>query len=126
MIACSVVTAAAGFFLADVVLHAAAGGLGYAAFDDPTALPLVLLVLSLFGLLLAPLQNALSRAFERQADRFALDRTGRPEAFRSAFVKLARLNKADPDPHPLVAWLFYDHPPIRERLALASVCEARE
>ena len=26
----------------------------------------------------------------------------------------------DPDPHPLVVWLFYDHPPIRRRLALAD------
>jgi hypothetical protein len=30
------------------------------------------------------------------------------------------MNKSDPDPHPLVAWLFYDHPPIRERLAMAD------
>jgi hypothetical protein len=33
---------------------------------------------------------------------------------------LARLNKSHPDPHPVVAWLFYDHPPIRERLAMAE------
>jgi hypothetical protein len=31
------------------------------------------------------------------------------------------MNKADPDPHPLVVWLFEDHPPIRERLALADL-----
>ena len=37
-----------------------------------------------------------------------------------AFIKLARINKSDPDPHPLVATLFYDHPPIRERLAMAD------
>lgn len=34
-------------------------------------------------------------------------------------MKLAQLNKADPDPAPWVVWLFHDHPPIRERLALA-------
>ena len=38
---------------------------------------------------------------------------------RTAFAKLARMNQADPDPHPLVVWLFYDHPPIRARLAQA-------
>jgi STE24 endopeptidase len=62
----------------------------------------------------------LSRHFERQCDRYALDRTGQPEAYRAAFCKLARLNKADPDPHPFIVWLLYDHPPIRERLAMAS------
>ena len=31
-----------------------------------------------------------------------------------------RVNKSDPDPHPLVALLFYDHPPIRERLAMGD------
>ena len=75
---------------------------------------------SLFGLILSPLQNALSRHFEVQCDRYALTRTGMPLAYRSAFVKLARINKSDPDPNPVVAWLFYDHPPIRRRLALAD------
>jgi STE24 endopeptidase len=120
MVVWGVVLAAGGFALADAVLRRAAGVLGYAAFDDPAALPLLLLVLTLFGLALAPAQNALSRFFERQCDRYALTRTGLAEAYRSAFVKLARMNKADPDPHPLTVWLFDDHPPIRQRLALAD------
>jgi hypothetical protein len=33
---------------------------------------------------------------------------------------LAKLNKADPDPHPLAAFLFHDHPRIAERLAMAE------
>jgi STE24 endopeptidase len=120
MIAWSVLSAVAGFWLVDVVLRKAAAGLGYQGFSDPAALPLLMLVLALFGLLLSPAQNALSRRFERQCDRYALRRTGMKEAYRSAFLKLAQLNKSDPDPHPLVAWLFYDHPPIRQRLALAN------
>lgn len=120
MIVVSVLLATGGFWLVDWTLHRLAGWLGYTSFDDPAALPLVLLILSLFGLLLSPLQNALSRFFERQCDRYALDRTGLRDAYRAAFVKLARINKSDPDPHPLVAWLFYDHPPIRERLAMAG------
>jgi STE24 endopeptidase len=120
LIAWSVLLAAAGFGLVDAVLRATADRLGYAGFDDPAALPLVLLVLSLFGLVLLPVQNALSRFFERQCDRYALERTGAPQAYRSAFVKLARVNKSDPDPNPLVVWLFYDHPAIRQRLALAE------
>lgn len=120
MIAVHVALALVGFWLVDVILRWAAPAVGYADLHDPTALPLLLLVLSLFGLLLSPAQNALSRLFERQCDRYALDRTRNPEAYRSAFTKLARVNKADPDPHPLVVWLFHDHPAIRERLRMAD------
>jgi STE24 endopeptidase len=116
----SVVTVLVGFWLVDVVLRAAAVSLGYGRFDNPAALPLLLLVLMVFGLVLSPAENALSRFFERQCDRYALQRTRMPQAYRSAFLKLARMNKANPDPHPLVVWLFDDHPPIRERLAMAD------
>jgi STE24 endopeptidase len=116
----SVVLSLAGFWLVDRVFAATASSLGYTGIGDPAALPLLLLVLSVFGLLLSPLQNALSRFYERQCDRYALDHTHNNDAYRSAFIKLARINKSDPDPHPLLALLFYDHPPIRERLAMAS------
>lgn len=121
MIAASVVLTAGGLWLVDALLRGTATHLGYARFDDPAALPLVLLVLRVFDLLLSPLQNAVSRFFERQCDRYALRRTKLADAYRSAFSKLARLNKSDPDPHPLVVWLWYDHPPIRERLAMADL-----
>jgi STE24 endopeptidase len=120
MIVAGVLLAAVGFWLVDQVLHLAAPALGYAEFNDPAALPLVLLVLTILGLVLAPAQNAVSRFFERQCDRYALNKTGLVQAYRSAFLKLGRLNKADPDPHRLIVWLFDDHPPIRERLALAD------
>jgi STE24 endopeptidase len=134
LVALSVALALAGFWLVDLVLRAVSGDaacaeprslltgpLGYGAFDDPAGLPLVVLVLTAIGLVLAPLENAISRHFERQCDRYALRRTGAAAAYRSAFIKLAQLNKADPDPHPLVVWLFHDHPPIRKRLALADL-----
>ena len=126
MIVWSVVLASVSFWLADRVLRVLAPALGYPGLDglepfqDPAALPLLLLVFMLFGLAIMPVQNALSRFFERQCDRYALERTGRPDAYRSAFEKLARQNKSDPDPHPLVVWFLYDHPPIRERLAMAE------
>jgi STE24 endopeptidase len=125
MIVVSVILAAAGFWLVDWVLGGLGQALGYPddilpVHADPAALPLLLFVLTLFGLVLSPLQNALSRFFERQCDRYALDHTGLTAAFRSAFIKLARINKSDPDPNPLVVCLFYDHPPIRQRLAMAD------
>ena len=119
-IALSVVLSLAGFWLVDRVLTYSVAELGYREIQDPAALPLLLFVLAVFGLLLSPLQNALSRFYERQCDQYALDHTHNKDAYRSAFIKLARINKSDPDPHPLVSRLFYDHPPIRERLAMAD------
>ncbi len=119
-IALGVVTSLMGFWLVNILLARLAPALGYESFQDPAALPLILLVLTLFGLALSPAQNALSRFYERQCDRYALNKTGNAPAYRSAFIKLARINKSNPDPHPLIAWLFYDHPPIRERLAMAE------
>lgn len=86
----------------------------------PSTLPLLMLVLTLFALVLEPLQNIISRRYERQCDRYALTRTGLRLAYVSAFRKLARLNKDDPDPHPLEVFLFHSHPPISERLKVAD------
>ena len=118
----NVASSLAGFWLVHQVLSACANPemLGYKGIADPAALPLLLFVLAVFGLSLSPLLNVLSRFHERQCDRYALERTHNKSAYRSAFIKLARINKSDPDPHPLVAFLFHDHPPIRERLAIAE------
>lgn len=118
LLAWSVATTTATFLLTDVLLRPAAKALGYASLEDPAALPLLLLFLGAVALLLTPVEHALSRAFERQCDRFALARTGHMSAYRSVLSKLAQLNQVDPAPHPLVVWLFHDHPPIAERLTL--------
>src|SRR3954470_10538200 len=52
MVAVGVGLALAGFWLVDVLLTRLAGALGYAGVADPAALPLLLLVLALFGLVL--------------------------------------------------------------------------
>jgi len=112
-----------GFLVCDWVLHwwieQHGGSMDYAAFHIYT-LPMLLLVITLFSTVLEPLQNGISRRFERQSDRYALDQTGLREAYRSAFCKLARLNKDDPEPHPVEVFLFHSHPPIAERLAMAD------
>jgi STE24 endopeptidase len=120
MVCASVVLAAAGFWLCDQVLKWLAPALGHESFQAVSAMPLLLLTLTLFTLALAPAQNALSRYFERQCDLYALERTQAAQAYRSAFAKLAQTNKSDPHPSRLVVWLFYDHPPIGDRLALAE------
>jgi STE24 endopeptidase len=119
MIATGVVVSVVGFWLLDRVLVWWAS-VPTAASAPTSSLPLVMFALTLFMMIVAPLQNALSRHYERQCDRYALERTGLREAYRSAFTKLARLNKADPELHPLEVALFHSHPPIAQRLAMAD------
>lgn len=80
------------------------------------ALPLLGLWLSAFGIVTAPLSNALSRRQERQADSYAVRTTGAKEAFISALRRLGAMNLADTAPHPLVEFLFYSHPSIGHRV----------
>ena len=88
--------------------------------SDPFTAPMILWILTAFMMLIEPLHNFISRVFERQCDRYALDRTGKNDAFIAAFQKLAIQNKDDPNPHPLEVVLFHDHPPIAERIAMAE------
>jgi STE24 endopeptidase len=123
MIAAGIFYSAAGFFICDRILAVWAAGehtpLDYSQLRVYT-LPLIMFILTLFAMLLEPVQNIISRHYERQSDRYAIERTGNKEAYVSAFRKLAKLNKDDPNPHPLEVFLFHSHPPIAERLALAD------
>jgi len=108
----------AGFYLCHLVLGAWTGA--EAALWPTAALPKVVLALTVFSLLVGPLQNFVSRHFERQADRYAIDTTKNKSAFRSAFLKLARLNKAEIESNPIEVMLLHSHPPIGERLRLVG------
>jgi len=72
---------------------------------------------SLLGFFAQPLESAISRRFEREADDFALELTGTAEPMRSALKRLAADNLANLNPHPLYAWFYYSHPPLIERIA---------
>jgi STE24 endopeptidase len=87
---------------------------------DIASLPVVLLYFLLFNLGLQPLTNYISRRLEISADKMALSVTGSKEAFISMMNKLASQNLADRNPHPLIKFFFFDHPPIDERIALAK------
>lgn len=94
--------------------------LGVEGLADPAGFPMLLLSLFLVGLAGMPLQHALSRRFEWQADRFAVALTRRPTAFAAALRKLGELNLADPAPPRWIEWLFYDHPAIHRRIRAAE------
>lgn len=107
----------AGFLLASVLLSQLAGPLGLRGVTDPAGLPLLLLVAGVWSFASMPLVNALSRSHERRADRYAVDTTRNPAAFVSAMKRLAQQNLAEEEPSAAVQWLFYSHPPIKERIA---------
>ncbi len=73
-------------------------------------------LMNLGGYFLRPLQSAISRGFERQADDMVLELTGTTTFLSQALKKLAVENLANLNPHPLYAWFFYSHPPIVERM----------
>jgi STE24 endopeptidase len=108
-----------GFFIAAGALSAFADALQLRGLDDPAGLLLLMLVAGACSFLFLPLANAMSRAHERRADRFALDTTRDPAAFISAMKRLSQQNLAEENPSAWVQWLFYSHPPIRERIDAA-------
>lgn len=83
-------------------------------------LPLIFLYFILFGIIMQPLEAFVSRFFEREADDLALKITCAKEAFISLMEKLAEQNLADRNPHPLIKFFFFDHPPIDERIRMAK------
>ena len=114
----------AGFYAAARLLDALAPPLGLRGVDDIAGLPVLLLAAGAVSLVMVPLAHAMSRAYERSADRFALALTGNPAAFISAMRRLGAQNLAEENPSRIVQWLFYSHPPIRERIAAAQAFKA--
>jgi STE24 endopeptidase len=125
-IALQAVVLAGGFFVADMVLRAVAEPLGLRGMSDPAGLPVLLLIGGVWSFMLAPLANAASRAQERAADRYALTTTRNVDAFVTAMKRLSQQNLAEEYPSPIVRWLFYSHPPIRERIDAARTFAREE
>ncbi len=109
-----------GLFLASLVLGWASRQFGFSGPSDIAGLPALGLVLGAFGLLTQPLDNAVSRWRERLADEYALQSTGNARAFASAFIRLANQNLGEVDPEKWVVFMFYDHPPLGERIKMAE------
>lgn len=125
-IALQAVVLTGGFYLADIVLRTFAEPLALRGLDDPAALPLLMLAGGAWSFISLPVVNALSRAQERAADRYALTTTRNVDAFVTAMKRLSQQNLAEEYPSALVRWLFYSHPPIRERIEAARAFSREE
>jgi STE24 endopeptidase len=58
----------------------------------------------------------LSRRHEKDADSFAAELTGNPEAMATSLIKLSKDNLSNLHPHPLYASFYYSHPPVVKRV----------
>ena len=93
---------------------------GLSSLSDIAAFPIIIIYMVLFGILTQPLESYISRRLERNADKMALSVTGLKEAFISMMDKLSLQNLADRNPHPIIKFFFFDHPPIDERINMAK------
>jgi len=115
-----------GLYLVNLALHWAVDTQHYyLRLADPATMPFLLLVTAIFGLVVMPISNGLSRAVEYQADEYALQSTKKVGAFKSAMTRLANQNLADIEPSPLIEFLFHDHPAISKRLKHADALARR-
>jgi STE24 endopeptidase len=63
-----------------------------------------------------PLFSVISRRHEREADRFAVELSPKPDALATSLIKLSKDNLSNLFPHPIYAAFYYSHPPVVERV----------
>jgi STE24 endopeptidase len=93
--------------------------LGLTGPADVAGLPYLLAVLAVVSILTLPVENAISRTAERQADTYALALSQKPTAFIGLFEQFAGQNLSKVDPPAWEKLIFYTHPPIVERVQMA-------
>ena len=93
---------------------------------EAAAIPLVLLVYVVFGLVVTPLRATISRHLEAEADWMALQTTRDPSATESLWRRVAATGLTDPNPPTAPYLVFYDHPSLAQRVAMARAWEKRQ
>jgi STE24 endopeptidase len=89
---------------------------GVKGIGDLAALPVLLLIFSLLSFAISPVENAVSRKAERDADLYAIEMTKNPEAAVGAFQQLATVSLSEVNPPKIVKWFLYGHPTMLERI----------
>jgi Zn-dependent protease with chaperone function len=84
---------------------------------DVAALPLAVLLLSIFFFVLTPITNSWTRTQEYEADIFGLNAARQPDGEALVDLKLGDYRKLDPTLMEEI--LFYDHPSGRTRITAA-------
>jgi STE24 endopeptidase len=93
--------------------------------DDLASLPVLILLLTVFGFLFTPISNAYGRHLEHQADQYGLEVIhglvpNAPVVAAHAFQVLGEVDLEEPNPSTAVKFWFYNHPPLDERMRFAQ------
>jgi Zn-dependent protease with chaperone function len=96
------------------------GGVG-----EPANLPYAILVLSVLSLLALPVQNAVSRRYEAEADWRALNATRDPGAMSGLFQNFQETSLEEPSPGVLDYLWLENHPTLMQRIAMARAWRQR-
>jgi Zn-dependent protease with chaperone function len=93
--------------------------------DDLASLPVLILLLTVFGFLFTPISNLYGRHLEHQADQYGLEVIhglipDAPVVAAHAFQILGEVDLEEPSPSPAVKIWFYNHPPLDERMRFAQ------
>lgn len=84
------------------------------------ALPLLGLIIAVLSFISSPLLAGLSRKFEFEADRFAIDLTHNIAAFKSTMTKLVDQNLSNDEPNKVVEFWTHSHPAVKKRIEAAE------
>ena len=109
-----------GFYVADLALTAFGSSFGLEGKADVAGLPILLLAAGAVSILFLPIANAVSRAHERRADRYALTMTQNATAFVTAMRRLSAQNLAEEQPARWVEMLLHSHPSTHARIEAAQ------
>lgn len=111
------------FFAADRIFPRFARLFGFGGdLRDPAGVPVFTFIVSLLGIVATPVNNAVIRMGEREADAYSLRTVNLPDALATALVKTAEYRYPRPQ-----AWqeiLFYTHPSVEKRVRAAMEWKA--
>jgi STE24 endopeptidase len=93
-----------------------------ASLAEPRGIPVLIFMVSLFGLVASPAFNSFARMIETQADDYSLRTENRPDALSTSLVKTAEYRY--PRPGKLEEIVFYDHPSVEARVRRAMEWKA--
>ncbi len=93
---------------------------GFERIRDIAAFPVLALIFAVLSFVLKPLSSAISRHYEKRADRGALELTHNPDGFISVMAKFCNKQLMIAYPHPLIEWYRYSHPSPGNRIAFAE------
>jgi len=90
--------------------------------DDIAGLPLIVALFTVYGFVLTPVTNSITRTMEAEADAFGLNAAREPDGFAQAAVHLSEYRKMKPGAIEEV--LFFDHPSGWNRIHRAMIWKA--